>query len=95
MKFYVPNEISSHIEDVEWLVPAEYNINKNTLTLYEWANGYIMEADEHFQSFFALSFGIVLPRVTDAEYAQFILDKVTFLDKGRAEQFKTTWKSLR
>lgn len=97
MKFYVPNEITAQIkdEDVDWLNPAEYSTTKNTLTLYQWSNGYIMEADEYFRSFFALSSGKVLPMVTEAEYTQFIIDKVTFLSKDRAKQFKSAWMGLR
>lgn len=97
MKFFVPNEITSLIndEEVEWLNPANYSPTKNTLTLFEWSNGYIMEVDECFHSFFALCHGKVLPTVLDAEYAQFIVDKVTFFGKSRAKQFNSTWKNLR
>jgi hypothetical protein len=93
MKFYIPNDKIDQVneEDCKWLNPADFQPHKRSITLYEYSNGWIFEAEESFNSFFKLITGKKLPTITDAEYAQFVLDKVAFFSKDRAEQFRTAW----
>lgn len=93
MKFYVPNSRIDQIElhDCTWLNPAHFDSNKEALVLDQWANGWIFEADESFNSFFTIITGNQLPTITDAEYAQFVMDRIAFLGKERARQFRTAW----
>jgi hypothetical protein len=93
MKFYIPNicfnSVSHH--ELNWLVPAEFNWAKRSIYLYEYSNGWIADADDSFNSFFTLTTGNKLPTITDAEYNQYVLDKVAFFSKTRAEEFRTAW----
>jgi len=93
MKFYVPSNSIAYLEDQDctWLNPADFNFHKRCITLYEWANGWIFEADESFNSFFTIITGKQLPIITDEEYQQFVMDKVAFLSKKRTEEFRTAW----
>lgn len=93
MKFYIPSHCIEQVneEDCKWLNPAHFNLHKRSIILYEWANGWIFEADDSFNTYFTLITGKQLPIITDAEYAQFIVDKVAFLSKERSEQFRSSW----
>ena len=96
MKFYVPNDCMHYIKegDCAWLNPAEFNPHKKAIILYEWSNGWIAETDDSFNSYFTLITGKQLPTITDAEYAQFIVDKIAFLGKERCRQFRTAWAEI-
>jgi len=93
MKFYIPNDRIAQVneDDCTWLNPADFNMHKRAIILYQWANGWIFEADDSFNTYFTLITGKQLPTITDAEYAQFIIDKVAFLSKERTEQFRSSW----
>lgn len=93
MKFYIPNDRICQLneDDCIWLNPADFSVRKKSLILDQWANGWIFESDDSFNSFFTLITGNQLPTVTDAEYAQFVADKVAFLGKDRCEQFRLAW----
>lgn len=96
MKFYVPCDKAFHVEDedVVWLEEATLEWDKKRLVLYEWADGYIFEADDSFQTFFAIKTGFQMPYITDQEYAQLIVDKIAYLDKARVNQLRTAWGQL-
>lgn len=96
MKFYVPCDKAHHVEDqdVIWLEEATLEFNKKRLVLYQWSDGYIFEADESFQTFFAIQTGFQMPYITDQEYAQLIVDKIAYLDKARVNQLRVAWAHL-
>jgi hypothetical protein len=93
MKFYIPNDRIAQVneDDCIWLNPAEFVSHRKAIILYEWANGWIFEADDSFNTYFKLITGKQLPTITDAEYAQYIVDKIAFLGKERCQQFRTAW----
>lgn len=93
MKFYIPNDRISRVDedDCVWLNPADFNSHKEAIILDQWANGWIFEADDSFNTYFTLITGKQLPTITDAEYAQFIVDKIAFLGRDRARQFRLAW----
>lgn len=93
MKFYIPNNHIYKIEDIDigWLLPAEFVYHERSIVLLEFSNGWIVETDENFNTYFTLISGKQLPTITDQEYSQLILDKKTFLCKKRAEEFRTAW----
>lgn len=93
MKFYIPNDRISTVEDYgcEWLTTADFNPHKRAIVLYEWGNGWIFEADDYFNTYFTLMTGKKLPTITDDEYKQFLMDKIAFLSKARNKEFKTAW----
>ena len=97
MKFYIPNDRISMIEeyDCAWLMPADFNPHKKAIVLYEWANGWIIESDDYFNTYFVLMTGKKLPTITDDEYKQFVMDKIAFLSKARNNEFKTAWLEFR
>jgi hypothetical protein len=93
MKFYIPNDRIAQVneDDCIWLNPADFSLHKKAIVLYEWSNGWLFEADDSFNTYFTLITGKQLPTITDAEYAQFIVDKIAFLGKKRTEEFRTAW----
>lgn len=93
MKFYIPNSSIVHLEDQDctWLNPADFSFHARRITLQEWGNGWIFEADGSFNSFFTIITGKQLPTITDEEYQQFVMDKVAFLSKKRTEEFRIAW----
>lgn len=93
MKFYIPNNKIEQVdeEDCIWLNPADFRTHQKSIVLDQWGNGWIFEADDSFNSFFTLITGKQLPVITDAEYAQFVVDKIAFLGKKRAEEFRSAW----
>lgn len=97
MKFYIPNNFIHCIneKDCRWLMPADFNQNREALVFNEWSSGWIFEADDSFNTYFTIVTGNQLPTITDAEYAQFVIDKVAFLGRERAKQFRTAWIKFR
>lgn len=93
MKFYVPCEAIRYLkdEDFEWLMPADFCVGRQSITLYQYSNGWIIEADESFNTFFALITGRKLPYITDQEYRQFLLDKVAYLGRERTQNIWKAW----
>jgi len=93
MKFYVPHSVIDHLEEQEctWLNPADFSFHKRCIRMNDWASGWIFEADDSFNSFFTIITGKQLPTITDEEYQQFVMDRVAFLSKKRAEEFRTAW----
>ena len=96
MKFYVPCDKAHHVDgqDVIWLEEATLEFHKKRLVLYQWSDGYIFEADESFQTFFAIQTGFPMPFITDQEYNQLIVDKIAYLDKARTNQLRAAWAHL-
>lgn len=84
MKFYIPNSKIGEVDEYDcvWLNPAEFSPHREAIVLDQWGNGWIFEADESFNTFFTIITGDSLPIITDAEYAQFIMDKIAFLGKN-------------
>lgn len=98
MKFYVPNECIDQIDNdgvCKWLQPADFDGDRRCLILDQWANGWIFEADESFNTFFTITTGKRLPTVTDHEYQQFVMDRVAFFSKERASEFRRAWIEFR
>ena len=96
MKFYIPANRIYLIEDFdcEMLTEADYDSHKRAITLCMWSNGWIYETDDGFDTYFTLVTGYRLPTVTDDEYNQYIMDKITFLSKERAKQFRSAWTTF-
>jgi hypothetical protein len=96
MKFFIPCDKIPLLENVDYesLVPAEFNYQTRSITLYQYSNGEIFTTDEYFASFFAIKTGYRLPIITDQEYAQYILDKKAFFSKARAEQIRAGWAAF-
>lgn len=96
MKFYIPGNCINQIneEDCIWLNPAEFSSSRKAIILLEWSNGWIFEADDSFNTYFTLITSKQLPTITDAEYAQFIVDKIAFLGKERCRQFTFAWSQF-
>lgn len=96
MKFYIPNTCLSEVEDQDcvWLKPVVFNRTRKALILDQWANGWLFEADESFNSFFTVITGNQLPTVSDAEYAQLEMDRISFLSKERTRQFGLAWNKF-
>lgn len=93
MKFYIPCDRLVAIEDYDckWLTEANFIPSQRKIVLQEWASGWIFESDEEFNTYFTLITGHKLPTITNEEYNQFVMDKVAFLSKERANQFKLAW----
>ena len=96
MKFYVPCDKAYYLEDqdVAWIDEATLEFHKKRLVRYQWSDGYIFEADESFQTFFAIQTGFQMPYITDQEYTQFTIDKIAYLDKARVNQLRAAWGQL-
>ena len=93
MKFYIPCNRITLIEeyDCKWLTEADFLPSQRRIVLREWASGWIFESDDYFNTYFTLMSGHKLPTLTDDEYKQFVMDKVAFLSKERATQFRLAW----
>jgi len=96
MKFYIPTGCIYLIseDDCFWLQPVEFISYRNAIKLNKWANGWLAEADESFNSYFTIISGSQLPIITDAEYFQVVADGIAFFSKERAKQFRSTWREF-
>lgn len=82
-------------EEFVWLSQANLNLDRKSITKKEFARGWIIEADEGFDTFFTIKTGLQLPVITDQEYNQFKLDDVAFLGKERTRKVNIAWTKFR
>jgi hypothetical protein len=97
MKFYIPSLMLDklHEEEFVWLSPAHFNITRKCITRDSFGSGWIIEADEGFDTFFAIKTGLQLPLITDQEYKQFELDEIAFLGKERTRKLQEAWSRFK
>jgi hypothetical protein len=97
MKFYIPSDMLERLEEEEftWLSEANLNLERKCISRKEFARGWIIEADEGFDTFFTIKTGLQLPVITDQEYNQFKLDDVAFLGKERTRKVHAAWVKFR
>jgi hypothetical protein len=93
MNFYAPNDVLQYLNehDFECLMPAEFDLHRKKISLYQYSNGEIVWADDSFGSYFALLTGQPLPVLTNEEYRQYVRNKEAFLGDQRASNLWRAW----
>lgn len=84
MKFFISHTSINNLtnwDDMAWLQTVHYSTVTKRISLDQWGNGWVCEADESFLSFYTILSGKELMRISETEYMQLISDKTIFLDK--------------
>ena len=98
MKYCIPSGLvtNTYLENnCEWVEPIEFiEYRKAIINNPIKINGWILESDDSFDSYFVLVSGIQIPKIFDSEYSQLSLDNIAFLSKTRFQEFRKLWKKF-
>lgn len=96
MKFYIPNRMLNKLEDgeFEWLTAAYFDVDRECILKDQYGEGWIIESDDGFNTFFTIKTGLQLPVITNQEYAQLNLDNIAFLGKERTYKLGLAWDAF-